>query len=674
MFSPHDFELCQSMLYHLYWICVIYEVDHDHILFYWLSILLILLSMWNLLVNLYLWTCLCLCTCLCYYRCLCESCLWKKRISLWWQPAVKSAWEVLMPWHLQVPGHQKPPCWILLSLMKESLELSTKLAIATAKEEVLLDFSVENSVVTTSQFDKKTSDAKFKMITDHIGQAGVEFVHPTTDSVCPVKIEMDSCTRQASLPENSETRRVEFTERKVDFGHSNLNFSSAQTVVKSASTPVDGLVEKQDEDQVCSPLLVHNAAVSAAAGDLNTTDFSRYETRSRVSVSPDQVCMKSGSSNATHTFSTPVTMTHKLNPCIPAFVPQETRHFYKHNFDAASSAEVQGTGRLTTHQHMPHKDFHSYMPVKHSYGHSSDAVVGHSGGHSGAGGYIAPDSQFGVVLDRLSDVLADSRNRLPEVVIPKFSGDPLDFASFVRSFDSRIASRTSDKGERLYYLEQFTVGTAREIVRSCMHMPLELAYQEARRRLERRFGDKFLLSQAYIRKLESWSAIRNDDVKRLDEFTTFLIGCSNAMTCSDAIRELDYPSSLRLVVSKLPSYLQERWTPLADKILYLEGDVVTFSRLVTFLEDETRIKLNPVFGKAVLGSLSHTKGPAKKSTSVSSSGKKSTSVAAVVKQETSVSGPNSGSPPCLFCSLQHPFEHCRRFQKILHKAKISCLM
>ena len=228
-----------------------------------------------------------------------------------------------------------------LSLEKESLELSTKLAIATAKEEVLLDFSVENSVVTTSQLDKKTSDAKFKMVTDHIGQAGVEFVHPTTDSVCLVKIEMDSCTRQASLPENSETRRVEFTERKVDFGRSNLNFSSAQTFVKSASTPMDGLVEKQDEDQVCSPLLVHKAAVSAAAGDLKTADFSRYETRSRVSVSPDQVCMKSGSSNATHTFSTPVTMTHKLNPCIPAFVPQETRHFHKHNFDAASSAKGQ---------------------------------------------------------------------------------------------------------------------------------------------------------------------------------------------------------------------------------------------------------------------------------------------------------------------------------------------
>ena len=92
------------------------------------------------------------------------------------------------------------------------------------------------------------------------------------DSVCPVKIEMDFCTQQASLPENSETQRDEFTELKIDFGRFNLNFSSAQTFVKSASTPVDGFVEKQVEDQVCSPLLVHNAAV-AAADDLNTTDF-----------------------------------------------------------------------------------------------------------------------------------------------------------------------------------------------------------------------------------------------------------------------------------------------------------------------------------------------------------------------------------------------------------------
>ena len=82
VFLPHEFELCQSMVYHLYWICVIHKTDHDHIPFHWLSILLILLSMWNLLVNLYLWTCLCFCTCLCYYLCLCESCLKKKSLSL----------------------------------------------------------------------------------------------------------------------------------------------------------------------------------------------------------------------------------------------------------------------------------------------------------------------------------------------------------------------------------------------------------------------------------------------------------------------------------------------------------------------------------------------------------------------------------------------------------------
>ena len=41
-----------------------------------------------------------------------------------------------------------------------------------------------------------------------------------------------------------------------------------------------------------------------------------------------------------------------------------------------------------------------------------NAFVCHSGGHSGSGGYIASDYQFWVFLDRLTDVLADFRNRL----------------------------------------------------------------------------------------------------------------------------------------------------------------------------------------------------------------------------------------------------------------------
>ena len=141
-------------------------------------------------------------------------------------------------------------------------------------------------------------------------------------------------------------------------------------------------------------------------------------------------------------------------------------------------------------------------------------------------------------------------------------------------------------------------------------MPSWLGYVEARRRLDERFGNPFVLSQCYLKRLEKWPSISRDDVKWLDDFTTFLIGCRNAMIATESIKELDYPTSLRLIVSKLPGYLQDGWARVADKILYHEGNLVTFNKLVEFLESENRIRLNPVFGKAALSSTNRNKGGA----------------------------------------------------------------
>ena len=61
----------------------------------------------------------------------------------------------------------------------------------------------------------------------------------------------------------------------------------------------------------------------------------------------------------------------------------------------------------------------------------------------------------------LAEILFE-RNRLPEVIIEKFSGDPLEYDSFVRRFDARIAAHTRDDGKRMYYLKQYTSGTPKQ--------------------------------------------------------------------------------------------------------------------------------------------------------------------------------------------------------------------
>ena len=143
------------------------------------------------------------------------------------------------------------------------------------------------------------------------------------------------------------------------------------------------------------------------------------------------------------------------------------------------------------------------------------------------------------------------------------------------------------------------------------------------------------------------------------------------MSVSDEIRELDYPTSLRLIVSKLPGFLQERWARTADSILYDSRGVLTFGKLVTFLERETRIKRNPVFGKTVVSSDVKT-----------ASQKKSISAATVSKPSMTISsGVTAVSQNvttlknvCLFYGFSHSFKVCRKLRKVMHKEKIAFLM
>ena len=275
-------------------------------------------------------------------------------------------------------------------------------------------------------------------------------------------------------------------------------------------------------------------------------------------------------------------------------------------------------------------------------------------------GHMPGEFQLSAVLNRLTDVFMDQRNRLPKVSITKFSGYPLEYISFMRSFDSRIASRTNDMREWLYFLEQYTTGTPREIPRSCMLLPAFTGYEEARKCLDERYGDNNLIAQSYVKQLESRQTIRSDDAKNLDEFTTFLAGGHNAMTFTDSIRELDYPTSLRLIVSKLPIYLQERWAREADNIMHQEGGSVTFRRMVAFMERENRIKLNPLFGKAVHPDRS--KSVSDKQKGKSQSSKRATSFAAAVTTPNSSISTTAFQAPCLFCEFQHPFHAYRKFR------------
>lgn len=100
--------------------------------------------------------------------------------------------------------------------------------------------------------------------------------------------------------------------------------------------------------------------------------------------------------------------------------------------------------------------------------------------------------------NRIVELLAVNQNKtkLPQPRVPIFDGNPVDYRSFIRAFESLIESRTCNSTERLYYLEQYTTGDVKELIKSCHHLPPDVGYEEARKLLKKKFGDEYRVASA----------------------------------------------------------------------------------------------------------------------------------------------------------------------------------
>ena len=93
--------------------------------------------------------------------------------------------------------------------------------------------------------------------------------------------------------------------------------------------------------------------------------------------------------------------------------------------------------------------------------------------------------------NKIVEMLATQQKKssLPHPKVPIFDGSPMEYGPFIRAFENIIESKTSSSSERLYYLEQFTSGDVKELVRSCQFLPPDRGYLEARRLIKKKFGN-----------------------------------------------------------------------------------------------------------------------------------------------------------------------------------------
>ncbi len=256
-------------------------------------------------------------------------------------------------------------------------------------------------------------------------------------------------------------------------------------------------------------------------------------------------------------------------------------------------------------------------PVTHDVSRSKSGVINSGGQHSHA---IRRDAGYNVIqapvcsmdssvndnlvtiMQRQNDISESliKRQKLSTLSpqnIPVFRGDPIEYRLFVRAFEHSVESKTENSRDRLYYLEQHTIGQPNDLVQSCFHMDPEQGYPEAKRLLKERFGDKYEISMAYLDKALNWPIIKTDDSKALESYALFLTSCSNAMSDLEYLDEMENAANMRTIIAKLIYRLRERFRSVAMDIQKNQDRRTKFKDVVTFINMQAEMASHPVFGE-----------------------------------------------------------------------------
>lgn len=300
---------------------------------------------------------------------------------------------------------------------------------------------------------------------------------------------------------------------------------------------------------------------------------------------------------------------------------------------------------------------------------------------------IVPDNAICSIMLRQNEITSMLAQQqlaatLPQRDIPIFDGNPLQCISFMRAFEHCVEERTSSYQDCLYFLEQYTRGQPRELVRSCMHMPSQQGYQKAKGLLMEHFGNEHKMATAYMEKVFNWPVIKSEDVQELEEFALFLRGCCNAMSEIQSMEELNVPSHMRQVIMKWPYKLREKWRNTACEIQERRGFRATFTDLVNFLERQVKILSHPLFGdisespatRSAYKNKVQSKGSFKGSsfaTSITSTDAAATSSHTFAQEQLTSS--SRSSEICICCKQPHSMLKCPKLTGMSHVEKIEFL-
>ena len=256
---------------------------------------------------------------------------------------------------------------------------------------------------------------------------------------------------------------------------------------------------------------------------------------------------------------------------------------------------------------------------------------------------------------------------LPKPSLIEFDGNPLEYHMFISNFDSVVDAAEISDSAKLNRLFDVVKGKAKKIILPCAMGNPTTGYKTARQLLKKRYGDEYVISEAFINQLTTGNAIKQHEVTALQEFADDIRSCVDTLKQMKMLDEIDTRGRMVKIAERLPYAIQTRWRKTAISAKRKTGSYPDITEFVEFIEACVEEASDPVFGfkqKASHNQSQDNKQP--KSSSFQASSEEPSQARKQVL--------------CMKCEGNHPLFICNQFKAMdqeerlqLVKEKRSCI-
>ena len=278
------------------------------------------------------------------------------------------------------------------------------------------------------------------------------------------------------------------------------------------------------------------------------------------------------------------------------------------------------------------------------------------------------DEQFQLLIE---SVVSKHKNHREDFGLPvpepfEFDGDPIHYADWNRTFTAKVERPEVSDEDKTVYLKRYCKEKAlKAVLGFCDTSPGATYYEIKSQVIDRRFGNQYVVAQAYIDKLDHWPKISDNDSTALTDLTQYLAKLRSVKAKQEVdLSILDHASKNKQIVKLLPGWLISPWR---KKVIRFEdqngGRYPDFNYLVDFLLSQAKQASHPVLSYEALYGESKAathKGDKSKITHAISSESNNQSSNGLSKDKEDK--PQSSRRLCSLCSENHRLIDCQMFK------------